>query len=34
MAGGREVDAEESGHMVMVREIVRGTLTLRRGDMT
>jgi hypothetical protein len=31
MAEGRGVDAEESGHGVIVREIVRGPLTLRQG---
>ena len=31
MAGGREVDTEEPGHGVIVREVVRGPLTLRQG---
>jgi hypothetical protein len=31
MAGGREVDAEESGHGVIVREIVRGPWALGQG---
>ena len=34
MAGGREVGTEERGRMAMVREIVWGSMALRRRDTT